>query len=269
MTQLIKTNFHIKRILLAVSVLAFLMSGTSCSLLKKRYEKTETEEHAISIENKTKISVDNINGDIRIFQNTSDSLLHMKIEKITQVQEKDLGRPMQNLRVKIDTAGSVISINSEYTKKKKFFNISFDDDEINYDLYVPNNIRIVIDNTNGDLFMTDVSNDIVANLTNSDVKLEKVFGKTKIDLVNGKVKGDLDSTRGLNIEITNGKAILSLGESFSAKFKLDVTNGKIKKDTLDFLDVTERKDFFEGRLGESESEVIIDITNGKISLSKR
>ena len=270
MTQEINKNTIIFRGLLIFAILAFVLSGTSCSLFKKKYKKTETEEHVISIDNKTKISLDNTNGDIRLFQNTSDSLLHIKIEKIARVKERDLDEPIQNVQVKIDTSGSIVSINTEYIKTKRFFNISFDnDDNINFDIHVPGNIKVVIDNTNGDLFMTDISNEVYAELTNGDVKLEKVYGKTKIDMVNGKVKGDLDSTKGLDIELTNGKVNLRLGEFFSGKFKLDVTHGKIKKEDFSFTDVTEEKDSFEGNLGDSEAEVIIDIVNGKITLSKR
>ena len=275
MTHEINKSVNIIRGLIIFVMLVFVLSGTSCSLFKKRYKKLETEEHVISIDNKTKISLDNKYGDIRLFQNTSDSLLRIKIEKITHVKERDLDKPIQSIKVKVDTSGSVVSINTEYTKTKRFFNISFDDDnKTNFNIHVPGNIKIMIDNNNGDLFLTDISNEVYAELKNGDVKLEKVYGKTKLDIVNGKVKGDLDSTKGLDIEVKNGKVNLNLGESFSAKFKLDVKHGKIKKDDIIFEEegegiMTEDENSFEGYLGDSEAEVIIDIVNGKITLSKQ
>jgi len=270
MRKVKKENLFITKAILFLILLTFAVSGTGCSLFKKKYEKTETEEYTINTHNKTKISLDNTRGDIRIFRNTSDSMLRIKIEKIAHVKEKDRDKPIQNVRVKIDTSGSVVSINMEYSKEKRFFNISFgDENRINFELHIPDENMIVIDNTNGDLFMTDITNDVKADITNGDVKLEKVYGNTKLDITNGKVIGDLDSTKGLNIEVTNGKVNLNLGESFSGKFKLDITNGKIIKDEFDFTDVKEEKKLFEGKLGDKDAEVIIDVVNGKITLSKR
>ena len=270
MSKVKKENLLITKAILFLILLTFAVSGTGCSLFKKKYEKTETEEYTINTHNKTKISLDNTRGDIRIFRNTSDSLLRIKIEKIAYVKEKDLDKPIKYLKVKIDTSGSVVNINTEYYKETKFFNFSFsDENRLNLELHVPDGNMIVIENISGDLLMTDITNDVKADITNGDVKLEKVYGNTKLDITNGKVTGDLDSTKGLIIDVTNGKVNLNLGESFSGKFKLDVTNGKIIKEEFDFTDVKEEKKSFEGKLGDKDAEVIIDVVNGKITLSKR
>lgn len=270
MTKVKKENILFIKATLFLILVTFAFSGTGCSLFKKKYEKTEAEEYTINTHNKTKISLDNNRGDIRIFRNTSDSMLRIKIEKIVYVKEKDLDKSIQYLRVKVDTSGSLVNINSEYSKQKRFFNLTFgDEDRINYELHVPDEIIIVIDNTNGDLFMTDITNEVKTDITNGDVKLEKVYGNLKMDITNGKVIGDLDSTKGLNLEVTNGKVNLSLGELFSGKFKLDVKNGKIIKDEFDFTDVSEEKKSFEGKLGDKDTEIIIDVVNGRITLSKR
>ena len=270
MTKMKKENIFITKAILFLILLIFAVSGTGCSLFKKKYEKTETEAFTINTYNKTKISLDNSRGDIRIFRNTSDSMLRIKIEKITHVKEKDLDKPIQNVRVKIDTSGSVVNINTEYYKETSFFNISFDDENrINFELYIPDGNMIVIDNNSGDLYMTDITNDVNADIKNGDVKLEKVYGNTNLEVKNGKVTGDLDSTKGLNIDVKNGKVNLNLGESFSGKFKLDIANGKIIKDEFGFTDVSEEKKSFEGKLGDKDVEVVIDVANGKITLSKR
>ncbi len=270
MTKVKIDNIFITKAILFLLLLTIVVSGTGCSLFKKKYEKTETKKYTIDTHNKTKISLDNVKGDIRIFRNTSDSMLRINIEKIANVKEKDLDKPIRNFRVKVDTSGSVVSINIEYYKEKRFFNISFgDENKINFELHIPDEILLVIDNTSGDLFMTDITNDVKADITNGDVKLEKVYGNTKLEVTNGKVKGDLDSTKGLNIDVTNGKVNLNLGELFSGKFKLDVTNGKIIKDEFNFTDVSEEKKSFEGKLGDKDAEVIIDVVNGKITLSKQ
>lgn len=270
MTKVKKENIFITKAILFFVLLTIALSGTGCSLFKNKYEKKETEEYTIDTYGKTKISLSNNTGDIRIFRNTSDSMLRIKIEKIAYVKEKDLDKPIQYLKVKIDTSGSVVNINTEYYKKTRFFNFSFsDDNRINIELYVPDEKMIVIDNTSGDLYMTDITNNVKAVITNGDVKLEKVYGNAKLDITNGKVIGDLDSTKGLIIDVTNGKVNLNLEDSFSGIFKLDVTNGKIIKDEFDFTDVSEEKKSFEGKLGEKDAEVVIDVTNGKITLSKR
>lgn len=269
-------NKQNNKLLLFIVILLVSFSVVGCSLFKKKYDKMEFEEHSLNVNNKTKISLNSFRGDIKISRNTDDSLLHIKAEKIMSVRKKDFDDPIKGMNVKIDTNGSIININSEVLGKERIFGLTFDtEDRINYDLKVPDNIKIEIDNTHGDLFITNTTNDVAADITNGDVKLEKAFGKTVLDITNGKVKGDLDSTKGLDIELTNGKVNLNLGETFSAKFKLDVTHGKIKKKDLVFKEETEVKskdkdeNYFEGNLGDSKAEVVIDVVNGRITLSRQ
>ncbi|MCX6163515.1 MAG: DUF4097 family beta strand repeat-containing protein [Ignavibacteriae bacterium] len=88
-------------------------------------------------------------------------------------------------------------------------------------------------------------------------------------MTNGKVKGDLDSTKGLDIKTTNGNVNLNLSSTFSGRFRMETVNGKITKKDFDFKDVNDDKKIFKGTLGNGEAEVKIETTNGKITLTKK
>ena len=99
--------------------------------------------------------------------------------------------------------------------------------------------------------------------------LSRPTGKINVDILNGKVKGDLDSTKGLDIKTTNGNVSLNLSSTFSGKFIMETTNGKITKKGFYFREVDDEKKYFKGTLGNGDADVKIETTNGKITLTKK
>jgi DUF4097 and DUF4098 domain-containing protein YvlB len=89
----------------------------------------------------------------------------------------------------------------------------------------------------------------------------------KIDIMNGDLKCMLDSVKTLNAEISNGKADLNIGKTFSASFDLSVTNGKVTVgENIPGTNETKDKRSYKGKIGSSDSEVKVQLNNGKINL---
>lgn len=266
-------NYSSKSFLLKLArpgVLALLIIVfAGCSALTKKHEKVDIEYFNINPSGKTKLVLNNVNGNIKI-KDGPDSNISVRAEKIAYVSKKDMDKKLDNISILIDTSGNVIRIDSETRKKKSLFSFSFKkNDKVNYDIELPPNFDVQIDNTNGNVNISGLQGEIETDIINGNIKLDNVTGKTVLDITNGKVNAALDSSNGLKVNIINGSVKLELGNSFGGKFVLDVTNGKINYNDIKFDDVVSDKKSLKGNLGDSDSKIQIDVTNGKITLERK
>ena len=247
-------------------VLGFFALGSfNCAF--KRYEKRKVSEYRISLDGKTKVTLENTNGKINVFKGDSTTGLVVKAEKIAHVKKRELSEPFTEASVEIDSTSEILSVKSKIEKNKGF--IKFDIDggtKINYTITLPPGVKFSVDNTNGSVSFTNVSNDLDVEIKNGSVDLENASGYNKFDLTNGKVKGKLDSTKGMIIDIVNGGVNLELDSTFSAKFNIETVNGRVKQENLNFTSIASGKKSMVGRIGDSDAEVKMDIVNGKVVL---
>jgi hypothetical protein len=266
-----KTKFKVLIPVFAFVILATSLSG--CSLFSRRYEKTYSKEASVNAAGKQKIIFENVTGDVRIHKSDDVNSIIVKAKTVVHLNKSELENDIEWVKLVLDTTGNDVVISVNIIKDgKRFFNFNFNEqhDRTSVDIYVPNNIPVDISLTNGDIIAKKISNDVKLDVTNGDVNLEDYYGKAEIDIVNGKLNAKLDSTKGLTTDIVNGSVNLSIGELFAAKFSLETVNGKIKIDKeLPFKETADEKNFQTGTIGNSEYEVKIDITNGKINLKKK
>ncbi len=257
------------RILLIVLMGAFAFSSIDCTF--KRYDKREVTEHRVNLLGKTKVTLENFNGRIKVFKGDSATGLVIKLEKIAHVKKRDLDKPFTEAWVDIDSTSEIVRITSKYEKSKGWLKFKFDGrdantTDMNYDITIPPGLKLSVENVNGDVDFTNIENDLDVTVVNGDVDVDNVSGNNSFNLINGKLRGSLDSTKGLKIDIVNGRVDFSLGSSFSGVFKIETKNGRIVQENLNFATLTSEKRSLRGRLGESDAEVNIDMVNGKVIL---
>jgi len=256
---------NITFLLAILIIVSFTMSG--CGLLSKKYEKRDTVEFKLSTSGKTKVTLENMNGKISVAKGDTTPILIVKAVKIDRVRKKDLDKPLDYIKIELDTAGSTINISSDYERHKSFINFSFNGVKINYELIVPQNMEVSLDNTNGDVDVIGLDGPIEISVTNGDIKAEHIPGKASFDITNGSFKGGLDSTRGVTLSITNGKCELDLYKSFTGAVDAEVTNGKVTYSNLQFTNVQSEKKSFKGYIVNPDPVIKIDIVNGKVTLT--
>lgn len=252
------------------AVLLATMTFSGCSLFQKRYEKVEKKEISVNTAGKNKVVLNNTNGNIKVTKSPVDSVLIIKAEATFHLSKKELNDEKEKIKISVDSSENIINIKADFVKENKiqFFNVKFGS-EINYELIVPEGLEVSVENTNGKTEIYEVNNNVNIDITNGNVMLSRPTGKIYVDILNGKVKGDLDSTKGLDIKTTNGNVSLNLSNTFSGKFKMETSNGKITKKGFDFTNVDDEKKYFKGSLGNSDAEIKIETTNGKITLTKK
>lgn len=261
------------RTLLLITLLGlFAFSSIDCTF--RRYDKREVSEYKVNLSGKTNVMIENFNGKIKCYRGDSATGLVVKAEITARVKKRDLEKPLTEAWVEIDSTSEIVKVTSEYEKSKgwlkfKFNNKDANSSEINYTITIPPGVKLSIYNVNDDIELTNIENDLDVELLNGDIEVDNASGVNRIKIANGKLKGSLDSTKGMSVEIINGKVDLKLDSTFSAYFKIDVGNGKIEQKNLNFGALSSDKETLRGRIGDSNAEVKIDMVNGKVILKGR
>lgn len=262
-----------KIILLAICT-GIIISLNGCGLMGKKYLKSNTEQHQLSTSGKKKLLLENISGDIVISRSSDSGTLNLKATKEIKVKKKYLNTPFDEIELKIDTTGNMIRINSEIIKDRDNgifkFNISRDK-KVDYEITVPSDIEIEIDNVNGDVTSKNLNNDLKIDLVNGEIELRNFTGALDCNITNGSFTGEVDSTRGIDISTINGSVVLNLNNFMNANVKAETVNGRITEDNLQFRVIDKDKKMFKGILGNGvpNIDIKIETVNGKIKLIGR
>jgi len=266
-------DYYSKEKLLIFIILTaiFSLSLSGCSLLQKRYEKTEKKEFQISVLGKTKLIIENKNGDISVKRNSSDSTVIIIAEITSYLTKKELSDNIKRYDLQIDTLTNEIRISTKSSINDiNFFNFgSRKSNSVDYIVYLPPKIEAEMSSVNGKFEAFNVTNNLTGGTVNGSIQLEKTSGLLKLETTNGKITAVIDSTKGLNIETVNGSVNLKLSPAISGKFDLDWVNGSLKYDDFNFQDVYKEKRSFKGKLGNSDTEIKISTVNGSIKIQKQ
>lgn len=256
----------LKLIIFITFILISALSLSGCSFLSKKYEKKETVTYKVNTTGKTKVVLENLNGDIRVIKGDTTPVLTVQAVKIDKVRKKDLDKPLDHIEILIDSAGNSLRISTEYHKEKSFISFSTFSRHVDFDLIVPPNMEVSVENTNGDINVNGVETVLEARTTNGNIKAMQNSGKCIYDITNGSFEGELDSTKGITLDITNGKCRLELAKTFLGAVDAEVTNGKVSSENLQFSNVQSERKSFKGYIGNPEPIVKIEIVNGSVKL---
>ena len=245
-------------------VLIFSAAFTSGCNFGKRYTKIESKEVNINSNNKSKLILENINGNIKIIKSSDSNKVNLKYTLETKVKKKDLDKPISDLKVSIETTTGEIKISGEHVKRKGIFFGGKAKRRIDFELYVPENLVLEIDNMNGNVSVTEINNNLRLELVNGEVLLERTNGLVECSLVNGNIRGKIDSTNGMKIDLINGDIVLFLKQSVQGFVRAEVKNGRVEYENLKFENEKKEKRSLNGRLGQSGNSILVDVVNGKI-----
>jgi len=259
-----------KIFLIAIFLAAFGLNG--CGLLSKRYTKTETSNYKIYAGNKKRISLENINGNVMISQISDSNTLTIKAHKEIKVKKKYLETPFDEIEIQLDTSSEIISVKTEINQKGSDGIFNFGREQrVNYEIYLPSNIEIEVDNVNGNVVSSGVNNNLTISLINGDIDVSNFTGKLECEITNGSFSGKIDSTSGIDINTINGSVTLFLNNYMNANIRAESVNSKIMDENLQLRDLMKEKKLLRGKLGNVNTDVDIKIEtiNGKIRLYGR
>lgn len=246
---------------------AMIVTGLSgCSLLRKRVDKTEKVELRLSADNKTKISIDDSNGDIKVTRsNDSSRVIVINAVKSFEVRYDEQDKPLDMVKINIDSAGNEVKVTTEIERNNGLFK-RHKGGKVDYNIKVPAGMNVEIDNVNGDITLINIDGNINIETVNSAINLANCTGKIKVEGVNGGVHGNFDSTKGVNIDMVNGIVKLGGLKNINADVSASTTNGRVKFKNLQFLNMVSEKRSLSGMLGKGGNSISISTVNGTITL---
>jgi hypothetical protein len=259
---MITRNLILFSLILTLSVFSF-----NCGIIGKRYEKKETSVYRINTNGKNKIKLINAAGNIKVTKSDTAAILIVNIEKSGKVRKKNLDKPLENLKVTIDSSSDVITITGEKQKTNGFsFSFGTGRNTIDFELKIPENIKVDISNTNGKADLSNVGNEMEVSIVNGSQTFNNLYGNVSLDVNNGNINGTVDSSTGMRLRANNGSIILTIDTLYKGSVEAEVVNGKITREGLNFNQVTDEKKKFLGVLGSSSNEIYLEVINGKIKL---
>ncbi len=231
---------------------------------------TETEEMTYDVNADARISLENINGDIRITGGGGDKV-HLVAEKKAGKQEY-----LDQLKIIVDADQDYIRIETRHPKSEGgWFNWGEDSNgSVSYVLEVPATVNLdTISTVNGDVEIASVNGQVKAETVNGSLQAFGLKGDVDLETVNGSVRAEFDQLgegQRVSADAVNGKIVLVLPSDASARVEAETINGSI--DAGDF-GLEAEKGFvgrdLSGKIGGGDARISLDTVNGSIKIMKK
>jgi len=257
-------SFGKLRPVILLGVVSLLLASAAVADVK------ETEEFTLDINPGGRISVENINGDIRVTGNEGD--------KVNIVARKKAGKQeyMDDLKIVVDADSDYIRIETRHPSHKcSWFNWGDNHSgSVSYELTVPAGVNLdKISTVNGDVEIQSMSGKVKAETVNGDLVASNLISDVDLETVNGGVNAEFDSLSGsqrVSAEAVNGRIVLKLPANASARLHAETVNGSIDADDFDLV---VDKGFIgrecDGQIGDGDARISLDTVNGSIRIVKR
>lgn len=229
----------------------------------------ETEEMSFDVSSGARISVENINGDIRVTGGSGD--------KVNVIVRKKAGEQeyMDKLKVLVDAEADYIRIETKHPKSEDgWFKWGNDSSgSVSYELTVPEGVRLdTISTVNGDVTIAAVSGVVKAETVNGSLEASGLKSDVDLETVNGSVQAEFEkvgSGQRISAEAVNGKIVILLPADASASINAETVNGSINADDFG---LEPEKGFvgrnLDGEIGEGDARISLETVNGSIKVRK-
>jgi DUF4097 and DUF4098 domain-containing protein YvlB len=194
----------------------------------------------------SRLRLEGVNGRIRIEGSSDSASVLVSGERIVKSDsDEDARRHLEYLEVRINELGGELAVRTvqpENTNGRSY--------EVNYTISLPRNWRVEVEELNGNVILNDV------------------HGGARVDLMNGRIEGNLflPMDGELELQTVNGQIDLRIPERTSARFFANTVNGGIHVSGLTLRDEVRTRRSLEGILGEGCGQISLHITNGTIDV---
>ena len=229
----------------------------------------ETEEFSFEIDTGGRVSLENINGDIRI-TGVGDKV------KVTAHKKAGSQEYMDELKVIIDADADYIRIETRHPEGgNRWSNWGKDrSGSVSYELKVPASLHLdTISTVNGSVHISAVKGSVKAETVNGDLDVSGLSANVDLETVNGGIEADFDSLGGsqrVSAEAVNGKIIFRLPANASARISAETVNGGIDADEFG---LEPEKGFvgreLDGKVGDGNARVSLETVNGSIRITRK
>lgn len=247
------------------------IGGLLCSLaLAAVADVKETEEMTYAVSPGARISLENINGDIRI---AGDADGQVSIVAHKKADEQDY---LDEMKIVVEASADYVRIETRHPKREGgWFNWGGDSGgSVSYELNVPADASLdAIETVNGDVTIRAVKGVVKASTVNGSLEVSGLAADADLETVNGSIDAEFDALGGdqrVDAETVNGKIVLILPADASARVTAETVNGSIDADDFG---LEPEKGFvgrdLSGNIGSGAARISLDTVNGSIRLDRK
>lgn len=233
-----------------------------------RADVSETEEFNFELSDNGRLSLSNVNGDVRI-SGVAGNQVHITAKKTADTQKY-----LDALKIDIDASADYIRIEAKYPDSGGLF--SWGDSNsgsVEFVVTVPPGTKLdSIDTVNGGIEVSGVTNEVHVETVNGDLSLSGLANDADLDTVNGEVAAQFDvlgAGQRVMVDTVNGEVELTLPANAGATVRAESLNGDIDVDDFGLeADKGYVGQDLDGQLGDGAGRINIDTVNGSITIRK-
>jgi DUF4097 and DUF4098 domain-containing protein YvlB len=187
----------------------------------------EVFEKAYSMEGVTRISVENVNGQIDA-EAWDRNYFRVKAVKNGSADA------IRDTEIRVRKVGDQIQIETINPRRRRLFgflDLGTRNARVDYELKIPAAATIHLETCNGRVQAAGFAGDFSADTVNGSLELRELDGPVKASTVNGSVrvafKGPMKNSR---LETVNGSVEVAFHKDSSVRYDLETINGRIETD---------------------------------------
>jgi DUF4097 and DUF4098 domain-containing protein YvlB len=188
----------------------------------------EVFEKAFSMEGVTRVSVENVNGQIEA---QAWDKPYLKVRAVKQAHSSDT---VKQTEIRVRKLGDEIKIETITPRRRKLFgflDLGTSGVRVDYELWIPAAATTHLETCNGRVAANGFAGDFSVDSVNGSLELRDLGGPVKATTVNGSVrvafKGPL---RKSHLETVNGSVEVLFDKASSVSYDLETINGRIESD---------------------------------------
>ena len=232
-------------------------------------EARETKDFSktYSFDAKGTISVDNVNGDIRITGWDKNEI------SLTYTIKADSKKALDRVKVKVDHSDSNFDVEVDFESSKSWFGWGDSSGEVDFEIKVPSTASLkTIESVNGDLKLIQMSGDIKADTVNGRIEISGARSDVSVDTVNGDIIINMDrmsSGQRIKGESVNGDIEIVAPADSAFTLRSETLNGDLSNDFG--IEVDEGQYVgadMDGDYNGGGAKLVFDTVNGDIEVKK-
>ena len=213
------------------------------------------------------VSIENVNGHITV---SSWDQPRVRIHAVKRASSQDA---LDSISIDIRQSSSGVSIVTRTPKSDGvgFLDFLFGNNgntAVEYDVTVPRQADLKVEDTNGAITVSDVNGRIDLGTTNGRIEALHCGGSINANTTNGAIRAELLQVGGSNrmdFETTNGSITLTVPPNFGAEVSAETTNGSIRSDLPVTTHSFSRREL-RGTLNGGGVQLGLHTTNGSIEI---
>jgi len=235
-----------------------------------RADVSKTEEFNFELNDNGRLSLSNVNGDIRI-TGVAGNQVHITAKKTADTQKY-----LDALKIDIDAGADHIRVEAKYPDSNGgwFHWGSNSSGSVDFEVTVPPGTKLdTIETVNGDIDISAVTNLVNVESVNGGLSLSGLANDADMDTVNGEIEALFDvlgAGQRISVDAVNGTVELTLPANASATVRAESLNGDIDADDFGLeADKGYVGQDLDGQIGDGAGRINIDTVNGSITIQKR